>query len=101
MNRLDISRAAELLADLPGWRCEDSRGGVIKRELVFCDFVQAFGFMTQLALEAQKRDHHPEWFNVYNRVHLTLTSHDVHGISMRDIELARLAQRLHGAIAAT
>ena len=82
MNRLEISHATELLADLPGWRCEDTRGGVIKRELVFSDFSQAFGFMTRLALAAEKVNHHPEWFNVYNRVDITLTTHDVNGISI-------------------
>jgi 4a-hydroxytetrahydrobiopterin dehydratase len=101
MNRLDISQATELLADLPGWRCEDVRGGVIRRELVFADFAQAFGFMTQLALAAEKHDHHPEWFNVYNRVDISLTTHDVEGISMRDIEMARLAERIHQALSAS
>jgi 4a-hydroxytetrahydrobiopterin dehydratase len=100
MNRLDIPMATELIADLPGWRCEDVRGGVLRREFVFADFVQAFGFMTQLALAAEKRDHHPEWFNVYNRVDITLTTHDVGGISMRDIEMADLAERLHRTLAA-
>jgi len=101
MNRLDIPEVRELLADLPGWRCEDVRGGVIKRELVFADFGQAFGFMTQLALAAEKRNHHPEWFNVYNRVEITLTTHDVDGVSMRDIEMARLVQRLHQTLSAS
>ena len=101
MNRLEISHAIELLADLPEWRCEDTRGGLIKRELVFGDFSQAFGFMTRLALAAEKMNHHPEWFNVYDRVEITLTSHDVNGISMRDIEMARLAERLHKTIAAS
>ncbi|MDN8618281.1 4a-hydroxytetrahydrobiopterin dehydratase [Variovorax ginsengisoli] len=101
MNRLEISHATELLADLPGWRCEDTRGGLIKRELVFADFSQAFGFMTCLALAAERVNHHPEWFNVYNRVDITLTTHDVSGISMRDIEMARLAARLYEAIAAS
>ena len=95
MHRLEISQATELISDLPEWRCKDVRGGVLQRDLVFADFVQAFGFMTQLALVAEKRDHHPEWFNVYNRVDLTLTTHDVSGISMRDIEMARLAERLY------
>jgi 4a-hydroxytetrahydrobiopterin dehydratase len=99
--RLEVSHATELMADLPAWRCEDTRGGILKREFVFADFVQAFGFMTQLALAAEKRDHHPEWFNVYNRVDITLTTHDVNGISMRDIEMARLAERLHKAAAAS
>ena len=94
MNRLDISQATELLADLPEWRCEDVRGGVIKRELVFADFGQAFGFMTQLALAAEMRNHHPEWFNVYNRVDITLTTHDAGGLSARDVALARFIDRL-------
>src|SRR4030095_16407182 len=101
MTRLEISHVAELLADLPAWRLEDARGGVIERELVFADFAQAFGYMTQLALAAEKRDHHPEWSNVYNRVDITLTTHDVKGISMRDIEMARLAERLYEALAAS
>jgi 4a-hydroxytetrahydrobiopterin dehydratase len=101
MHRLEIPQAAELINDLPEWRCKDVRGGVLQRDLVFADFVQAFGFMTQLALVAEKRDHHPEWFNVYNRVDLTLTTHDVAGISMRDIEMARLAERLYQTLTAT
>lgn len=95
MHRLEVSQAAELINDLPAWRCNDARGGMLQRDLEFADFVQAFGFMTQLALVAEKRDHHPEWFNAYNRVDLTLTTHDVSGISMRDIEMARLAERLY------
>lgn len=74
---------------------------MIKRELVFADFSQAFGFMTRLALAAEKVNHHPEWFNVYNRVDITLTTHDVTGISMRDIEMAHLAERLYKTITAS
>ena len=88
MNRLDISQATELLADLPEWRCEDVRGGVIKRELVFADFGQAFGFMTQVALAAEKADHHPDWSNSWNRVDISLTTHSEGGVSRRDVDLA-------------
>ncbi|MEO6322501.1 MAG: 4a-hydroxytetrahydrobiopterin dehydratase [Polaromonas sp.] len=98
MKKLEQAERDALLATLPAWRYDEARGGLIRREYVFADFVQAFGFMTQIALLAEKRDHHPEWFNVYNRVDVTLTTHDAEGLSMRDIELARLADRLHAAL---
>jgi 4a-hydroxytetrahydrobiopterin dehydratase len=73
------------LAKLPDWTIREGR---LHRELTFKDFVQAFGFMTRCALLAEKRDHHPEWFNVYNKVFIDLTTHDVGGISAKDFELA-------------
>ena len=88
LSRLDPQSAAELLAASPEWRHGTERGGVISRDFVFADFTQAFAFMTQVALMAEKRHHHPEWSNVYNRVSITLTTHDVGGLSMNDIELA-------------
>ena len=60
----------------------------IKREFKFADFNEAFGFMTRIALKADKMDHHPEWFNVYNNVTITLSTHDCQGLSLRDITLA-------------
>ena len=60
----------------------------IFRKFVFRDFNEAFGFMTRAALIAEKRDHHPEWFNVYNRVDIALTTHDAHGITALDFTLA-------------
>jgi 4a-hydroxytetrahydrobiopterin dehydratase len=80
--------SAALLATLPSWK-HDPQRDAITREFVFADFAQAFAFMTQIAIQAEKRDHHPEWFNVYNRVNITLTTHDVNGLSQRDIGLAR------------
>ncbi|MDF3065635.1 MAG: pterin-4-alpha-carbinolamine dehydratase [Polyangiaceae bacterium] len=74
------------LVTLDGWSV---RGGKLHREYVFTDFVTAFGFMTSAALVAQALDHHPEWFNVYSRVTVELTTHDAGGISERDLELAR------------
>ena len=90
MQRLEPHHARELLVSLPHWR-HDERRGAITREYSFADFTQAFAFMTQLALRAEKTNHHPEWFNVYNRVDITLTTHDVGGLSQRDIDLARHA----------
>ena len=90
MSRLDARFAGELLHSTPQWQYSADRGGLISREFVFADFVQAFAFMTQVALWAEKRNHHPEWSNIYNRVSVVLTTHDVNGLSMNDIELARL-----------
>lgn len=76
------------LAALPEWS-EAREGKAIERRLVFADFSQAFAFMTRVALLAEKHDHHPEWFNVYNRVEIVLTTHDAGGLSLRDVEMAR------------
>ena len=99
MNRLDVGPTSELLASLPQWQLKPERGGLLWREFVFADFTQAFAFMTQVALMAEKRDHHPEWSNVYNRVAITLTTHDVGGLSMNDIELATLIDGAAAGIA--
>jgi len=82
------------LADLPGW---EFAGGKLHRELRFADFVEAFGFMTRLAICAEKADHHPEWSNVWNRVVLDLVTHDAGGITERDFALAEVANRLAGS----
>uniref|UniRef100_UPI0037C8B3DF 4a-hydroxytetrahydrobiopterin dehydratase n=1 Tax=Sphingorhabdus sp. TaxID=1902408 RepID=UPI0037C8B3DF len=72
---------------LPQWTYDaDAKG--IRRILRFADFAEAFGFMTRVAILAEKADHHPEWFNVYNRVEILLTTHDADGLSQRDIDLA-------------
>jgi len=78
----------EALAALPEWRLR-ADGLAIERELKFADFNEAFGFMTRVALLADKHDHHPEWSNVYNRVAITLTTHDAGGLSERDVKMAK------------
>ncbi|NKB43623.1 MAG: 4a-hydroxytetrahydrobiopterin dehydratase [Alphaproteobacteria bacterium] len=79
---------AQALADLPHWLEVDGRDA-IQRTYKFADFNAAFGFMTRCALKADQMDHHPEWFNVYNRVDVTLTTHDADGLSERDVALAK------------
>ncbi len=81
--------AAAALAQLPGWRAGPGRDAIAK-EFRFADFNAAFGFMTRVALYAEKHDHHPEWFNVYNRVEVTLSTHDAGGVTEKDVALARL-----------
>jgi 4a-hydroxytetrahydrobiopterin dehydratase len=88
--KLDPDQTRTALATLPSWTFDETRGA-IRRQFVFADFGEAFAFMTRIALAAEKADHHPEWFNVYNRVEMTLTTHDCSGLSQRDIALARLA----------
>ena len=77
----------EALAALPQWRLRDDKLAIV-REFKFADFGAAFAFMTRVALIAEKADHHPEWSNVYNRLEITLTTHDAGGLSQRDIAMA-------------
>lgn len=79
------------LAALPGWQLCDA---VLHRELKFESFVQAFGFMTQVALVAERMNHHPEWSNVFGTVRIDLTTHDAGGISALDFELATRIEAL-------
>lgn len=89
--KLDDAAVDALLASLPQWeRREDS----IFRQFRFGNFRTAFAFMTQLAIVAEKLDHHPEWFNVYNRVEITMTTHDAGGISPLDGEFAATADTI-------
>jgi 4a-hydroxytetrahydrobiopterin dehydratase len=80
------------VAGLPGWEVRD---GALFRELRFRDFVEAFSFMTAVALIAEKRDHHPEWTNVYNRLTIRLWTHDANGITEADAALAAAISALH------
>jgi 4a-hydroxytetrahydrobiopterin dehydratase len=91
--RLSDAERNAALAELPGWTLRDD-ALAIQRSLRFADFNAAFGFMTRVAIEAEKADHHPEWFNVYNRVDITLTTHDAGGLSARDVALAGFIDRL-------
>ena len=69
------------------WQRESNRDAITK-EFAFKDFNRAFAFMTQVALAAEKADHHPEWFNVYNKVRITLSTHDAGGVTEKDLKLA-------------
>jgi 4a-hydroxytetrahydrobiopterin dehydratase len=91
--RLSEALRAEELASLPDWTHEPVRDAITRR-FTFKDFNEAFGFMTRVALLADKADHHPEWSNVWNRVDVLLTTHDADGLSVRDIQLARAIDAL-------
>ena len=97
MHKFTSAELPAALAQVPHWRYQDERGGLIARQFVFQDFVQAMGLMTQVALVAERSNHHPEWFNVYNRVEVVLTTHDVQGLSQRDIDLAQAMERIAAA----
>ena len=84
------------LAKLSGWS-EVSGRDAITRKFVFKDFNEAFGFMTRAALVAEKLDHHPEWFNVYKNVEVTLSTHDAGGLTELDVKLAETMNRLAGS----
>ncbi|MBI1187882.1 MAG: 4a-hydroxytetrahydrobiopterin dehydratase [Alphaproteobacteria bacterium] len=80
--------AAQAVAQLAGWTAVDGRDA-IQKSFKFDDFKAAWGFMTRAALKAEQMDHHPEWFNVYNKVDVTLATHDANGVTALDVELAR------------
>ena len=85
MERLDATQMSALATELPNWRVQGER---LHRDLQFNSFVEAFGFMAQVALLAESKNHHPNWSNVYNRVSIDLTTHDLGGLSSLDVELA-------------
>jgi 4a-hydroxytetrahydrobiopterin dehydratase len=89
MTRPQKIGARAALAQLPGWSAAEGRDA-ITRTFKFKDFNAAFGFMTRVALAAEKLDHHPEWFNVYNRVEVLLATHDADGVSALDVEMAKI-----------
>jgi 4a-hydroxytetrahydrobiopterin dehydratase len=86
--RLSVQARTEALKALPKWSEVDGRDA-IARTFTFKDFNEAFGFMSRVALVAEKRDHHPEWRNVYRTVEVVLATHDAGGVTMRDVELAK------------
>lgn len=89
--KLSDSDIAARMTSLPGWTVQ---AGKLHREYKFADFVSAFGFMASCALVAERMNHHPEWFNVYNKVVVDLATHDVGGISEHDFELAAAMDKL-------
>jgi 4a-hydroxytetrahydrobiopterin dehydratase len=87
MRKFSGSELKEALDQLPGWTVAE---GKLHKDYIFPDFVHAFGFMSTAALGIEKLNHHPEWFNVYNRVRVDLMTHDAQGITQKDVELAKL-----------
>jgi 4a-hydroxytetrahydrobiopterin dehydratase len=94
--KLDSAARKDALAKLKGWSEVTGRDAISKK-FTFKDFNEAFGFMTRAALVAEKMDHHPEWFNVYRTVDVTLSTHDAGGVTERDIKLAAEMDRLAGS----
>lgn len=88
---LSATQQQALKNELPTWT---QQGQTLQRTLMFRDFVEAFGFMSRVALLAEQRNHHPDWCNVYNRVSITLTTHDLGGLSDLDVDLARAIDAL-------
>ena len=88
VEKLNATERAGLSATLPAWKLVEGRDA-ITRAFRFKDFSEAWGFMARVALLAEAQDHHPEWFNVWNRVEITLSTHDAGGLSARDVRLAK------------
>jgi 4a-hydroxytetrahydrobiopterin dehydratase len=90
---LTDAEIAAALARLPGWSRAERRSAIVKK-YQFADFNAAWGFMSRVALLAERHDHHPEWSNVWNRVEITLSTHDAGGLSARDVKLAEAIERV-------
>ena len=93
--QLDPAERAEALRQLPAWTLRDD-ASAIYRSFKFADFSEAFAFMTRVAMLAEKDNHHPEWSNIYNRVEVTLTTHEANGLSQRDVNMAWAIDKLLG-----
>ncbi|MFC0402467.1 4a-hydroxytetrahydrobiopterin dehydratase [Paraburkholderia rhizosphaerae] len=91
--KLSPDERAAQLRELNGWKSVANRDA-IERSIEFADFNEAFGFMTRVAIKAQEMDHHPEWFNVYNKVHITLSTHEINGVSELDFQFARFVDSI-------
>ena len=98
MAKLTDAERDEALASIPGWTHRPDRDAITK-SFRFADFGEAFAFMTRVALEAEKADHHPEWSNVWNRVDILLTTHSDGGLTGRDVALAKRIDEIAGASA--
>ena len=96
MPKLTQKEVRNALTGLRGWKL--SKAGKLHREYKFADFMHAFGFMATSALAIERMNHHPEWFNVYNKVVVDLSTHDVGGISEKDIALARILDNFAGRL---
>jgi 4a-hydroxytetrahydrobiopterin dehydratase len=93
IHKLTSEERSKQLNQLHGWVAVAGRDA-IQRQFKFADFNEAFGFMTRVAIKAQEMDHHPEWFNVYNKVEITLSTHEADGLTERDISLARFIDQV-------
>jgi 4a-hydroxytetrahydrobiopterin dehydratase len=93
VEKLAETDRAALARSLPDWALVEGRDA-IRRTLKFADFIEAWGFMSRVALLAQQQDHHPEWSNVYSKVEIVLTTHDAGGLSARDVKLAKAIDAL-------
>jgi 4a-hydroxytetrahydrobiopterin dehydratase len=91
MMKLSSEQISEELKNLPGWSVKDEK---LHKDFEFGDFNEAFGFMTRAAMHIEKMNHHPEWFNVYNKLTVDLTTHDAGGITENDINLAKILNSL-------
>ena len=98
--KLSQTERGAALASLPGWTWDEARDAITKR-FRFADFSAAFGFMTRVAIAAERADHHPEWSNVWNRVDILLTTHDAKGLTAKDVALAREIEALAAACGAS
>lgn len=90
LSREDIET---LLLELTGWELQEDRDA-IRKSFTFKDFNEAFGFMSRAALHAEQMNHHPEWFNVYNRVDVTLATHDADGVTSLDLQMAAFMEKI-------
>ena len=90
---LSDTEIAAALSGLPGWSRVEGRSAIAKK-FQFADFNEAWGFMSRVALLAESQNHHPEWFNVWNRVEITLSTHDAGGLSARDVKLAGAIEKV-------
>lgn len=86
--RIENDKKDEIIAALDGWQLDDT-GHAISKDFTFSNFIAAWGFMSRCALFAEKKGHHPEWFNVYNKVNVRLTTHDADGLTALDISMAK------------
>ena len=93
VDKLTEEQKISALTELSDWTLVDERDA-IKRNFTFTNFNEAWGFMTRIAVEAERMDHHPEWFNVWATVDITLSTHDCNGLSLRDVALARFIDKI-------